>query len=51
MVGKNCKRNITPTKHVVAYGLDSLVTIKIWNWLDRELEAKVPLMELLSATR
>ena len=42
--------DITPTKPVVAYGLDSLVAIEIRNWLDRELEAKVPLMELLSAS-
>ena len=42
--------DITPTKAVVAYGLDSLVAIEIRNWLDRELEAKVPLMELLSAS-
>lgn len=41
--------DITPTEPVVAYGLDSLVAIEIRNWLDRELEAKVPLMELLSA--
>ena len=42
--------DITPTKPVVAYGLDSLVAIEIRNWLDRELEAKVPLLELLSAS-
>ena len=42
--------DITPTKPVVAYGLDSVVAIEIRNWLDRELEAKVPLMELLSAS-
>ena len=42
--------DITPTKAVVAYGLDSLVAIEIRNWLDRELEAKVPLMELLSTS-
>ena len=42
--------DITPTKPVVAYGLDSLVGIEIRNWLDRGLDAKVPLMELLSAS-
>ena len=42
--------DITPTKPVVAYGLDSLVAIEIRNWVDREFEAKVPLMELLSAS-
>lgn len=42
--------DITPTKPVVAYGLDSLVAIEIRNWLDRELDGKVPLMELLSAS-
>ena len=42
--------DITPSKPVVAYGLDSLVAIEIRNWLDREFEAKVPLMELLSAS-
>ena len=42
--------DITPTKPVVAYGLDSLVAIEIRNWLDRELDAKLPLMEMLSAS-
>ena len=42
--------DITPSKPVVAYGLDSLVAIEIRNWLERELEAKVPLMQLLSAS-
>ena len=42
--------DITLTKPVVVYGLDSLVAIEVRNWLSRELEAKVPLMELLSAS-
>ena len=42
--------DITPTKPVVGYGLDSLVAIEIRNWLDREFEAKVPLIEMLSAS-
>ncbi len=42
--------DITPTKPVVAYGLDSLVAIEIRNWLDRQFDGRVPLMELLSAS-
>ena len=42
--------DITPTKPVVAYRLDTLVAIEIRNWLDRKLDAKVPLMTLLSAS-
>lgn len=42
--------DITPDKPVVAYGLDSLVAIEVRNWLGRELDAKIPLMELVSAS-
>ena len=36
-------------KPVVAYGLDSLVAIELRNWITVELEASVPLMELMSS--
>lgn len=42
--------DITPNKPVVAYGLDSLVAIEIRNWLHREFHAKIPLMQLVSAS-
>ncbi|KAL8707779.1 MAG: hypothetical protein Q9220_007231 [cf. Caloplaca sp. 1 TL-2023] len=37
------------TKPVVAYGLDSLAAVELRNWITSELEANVPLMELMSS--
>lgn len=36
-------------KPVVAYGLDSLVAVELRNWITLELEANVPLMELMGS--
>ena len=36
-------------KPMVAYGLDSLVAVEIRNWMAGELEAKVPLLELMTS--
>ena len=36
-------------KPVVAYGLDSLVAIELRNWIGGELDAGVPLMELMNS--
>lgn len=36
-------------KPVVAYGLDSLVAVELRNWITVDLEANVPLMELMSS--
>lgn len=36
-------------KPVVAYGLDSLVAVELRNWITSELEANVPLMELMNS--
>ena len=36
-------------KPVVAYGLDSLVAVELRNWITRDLEANVPLMELMNS--
>ena len=41
---------ISATKAVVAYGLDSLVAVEIRNWLARETDAKVQLLELLGSS-
>ncbi|KAL8952236.1 MAG: hypothetical protein Q9222_001850 [Ikaeria aurantiellina] len=37
------------TKPVVAYGLDSLAAVELRNWITSELEANVPLMELMNS--
>ena len=36
-------------KPIVAYGLDSLVAVEFRNWITREMEANVPLMELMNS--
>ena len=41
---------MSPTKAVVAYGLDSLVAVEIRNWLTREMDAKVQLLELIGSS-
>ncbi|KAL8707059.1 MAG: hypothetical protein Q9225_007846 [Loekoesia sp. 1 TL-2023] len=40
--------DIDRKKLIVAYGLDSLVAIEFRNWISNELEANVPLMELMN---
>ncbi|KAL9609347.1 MAG: hypothetical protein Q9167_005871 [Letrouitia subvulpina] len=41
--------DISPKKPVVAYGLDSLVAVELRNWITGELDANVPLMELMNS--
>ncbi|KAF5857085.1 hypothetical protein ETB97_006264 [Aspergillus alliaceus] len=41
--------DIVPTKSIAAYGLDSLVAIEVRNWVFRELEAYLQIMEIVSA--
>jgi len=40
--------DIDSKKPVVAYGLDSLVAVEFRNWITLELDANVPLMELMN---
>ena len=42
--------DIVPSKPIVAYGLDSLVSSKIRNWIARELGAKMQLLEVLNSS-
>ena len=41
--------DVDSKKPVVAYGLDSLVAVELRNWITVDLEASVPLMELMSS--
>ncbi|KAL8723788.1 MAG: hypothetical protein Q9181_007196, partial [Wetmoreana brouardii] len=41
--------DIDPKKPVAAYGLDSLVAVEFRNWITVELEANLPLMELMNS--
>ena len=41
--------DIDAKKPVVAYGLDSLAAVELRNWITGELEATVPLMELMNS--
>lgn len=41
--------DITPKKAMSAYGLDSLVIVEFRNWLRRELDATIPMIELLNS--
>ena len=38
-----------PSKPIIAYGLDSLVAIEIRNWIAREMEANIQVLELLAS--
>ena len=55
LIGKLSSLLLLPTedfdskKPIIAYGLDSLVTVEFRNWIAVELQAKVPLMELMSS--
>lgn len=44
------REEIDPSRPIVAYGLDSLVAIEIRNWITRELEANLQVLELLTST-
>ena len=41
--------DFNPSRPIVAYGLDSLVAIEIRNWIAREMEANVQVLELLAS--
>ncbi|KAL2060742.1 hypothetical protein VTL71DRAFT_9384 [Oculimacula yallundae] len=43
------REEMDPTKAIVVYGLDSLVAIEIRNWITRELEASLQVLELLTS--
>lgn len=43
------QEDVDGRKPLVAYGLDSLVAVELRNWISRDLEATVPLMELMSS--
>ena len=42
--------DIVPSKPIVDYGLDSLVSVEIRNWIARELGAKMQLLEVLNSS-
>ena len=42
------REDVDVRKPLVAYGLDSLVAVELRNWISRELEANIPLMELMN---
>ena len=41
--------DVDTKKPVVAYGLDSLVAVELRNWITADLDANVPLMELMNS--
>ena len=42
--------DISPAKSLADYGMDSLVAVEMRNWLLRELEAALPILELMAST-
>ncbi|KAE9366807.1 putative polyketide synthase [Stipitochalara longipes BDJ] len=44
------REEMDATKPIVVYGLDSLVAIEIRNWITRELEASLQVLELLTSS-
>lgn len=40
---------ISPSRPLVAYGLDSLVSVEIRNWMAREMDASMALLDLMSS--
>ncbi|KAI6710692.1 hypothetical protein PZA11_006639 [Diplocarpon coronariae] len=44
------REEMDPSKAIVVYGLDSLVAIEIRNWITRELEASLQVLELLTSS-
>jgi NADP-dependent 3-hydroxy acid dehydrogenase YdfG/aryl carrier-like protein len=44
------REEMDPSKPIVVYGLDSLVAIEIRNWITRELEASLQVLELLTSS-
>ena len=43
------REDVDARKPLVAYGLDSLVAVELRNWISSDLEANVPLMELMNS--
>ncbi|KAL8694265.1 MAG: hypothetical protein Q9218_001033 [Villophora microphyllina] len=41
--------DVDAKKPIVAYGLDSLAAVELHNWISKEMEANVPLMELMNS--
>jgi len=41
--------DINPERTIASYGADSLVAVELKNWITRELEANVPILEILSS--
>lgn len=39
---------ILPTRPLIAYGLDSLVSVEIRNWMAREMDTNMALLDLMS---
>jgi len=44
------REEMDPSKAIVVYGLDSLVAIEIRNWITRELEVSLQVLELLTSS-
>jgi hypothetical protein len=44
------REEMDATKPIVVYGLDSLVAIEIRNWITRELDASLQVLELLTSS-
>ncbi|EHK96119.1 putative Phthiocerol synthesis polyketide synthase type I PpsC [Glarea lozoyensis 74030] len=44
------REEMDPSKPIVVYGIDSLVAIEIRNWITRELEASLQVLELLTSS-
>ncbi|KAH8650550.1 putative polyketide synthase [Tricladium varicosporioides] len=44
------REEMDASKPIVVYGLDSLVAIEVRNWITRELEASLQVLELLTAS-
>ncbi|KAG9237456.1 putative polyketide synthase [Amylocarpus encephaloides] len=44
------REEMDPSRPIVVYGLDSLVAIEIRNWITRELEASLQVLELLTSS-
>ena len=44
------REEMDPARPIVVYGLDSLVAIEIRNWITRELEASLQVLELLTSS-
>ena len=41
---------MSPSKSMSDYGMDSLVAVEMRNWLLRELDAALPILELMANT-